>query len=340
MSMVNCVIRNGDNAKLAVIYVGRGTDSISYDDCLRYLSILTSVSTDDLRIKYRLCKGLKSEETQQAITSGGLQAGHYTIVPLSTDTPELVPSTSTERLFPPSAPSTRASRSSSKIDINQELSQDFPFMKIDAPEEKEVTDDEELSPEEVQQYALFSLSLGLRDRRCVASGVANPNKLVGAYVIPHSWKARRYEGLPLDIRNQLTFEYAEMGVDDVRNGMLLESAIHNDFHHQYWSVVEDEPDRWRIVAITKEAPKNIVGKFLLLPDPGEAEDGELYQNMFVFPEFLRFHLKTAVLRRMRGDGEGDDTYDKPIYDAIKIWADDARFTQYVASGGHISSAVE
>ncbi|KAJ3042559.1 hypothetical protein HDV00_007093 [Rhizophlyctis rosea] len=286
--MTNLTVRSGDNKKLASIYVGRKPNhSILFKDCILYLSHLTNTPIVEIMQNYHFLAGTKIDTGALGITDGTLGAGHYIIHPKSELTPQLttIPITTQPTLSPP--------RST-------------------------CTDNKDLSPEDMKHYAHFRFSLGLRGRRCIASGNADPEVLVGTHIIPHSWKNCSYIGLPTDITDTLTFTYDEMGVDDIRNGALMESSIHTAFNLQYWSVVwEEDVGKWRIVAISKEAPKHIIGKYLIMPDPGDAETPLRYEDMFINPRFLQYHLQTAVLRHMRGGGGPDDEIDKPLADLIK-----------------------
>ncbi|KAI8826587.1 uncharacterized protein EV422DRAFT_510734 [Fimicolochytrium jonesii] len=329
--MSHLTIRNPNNTKLAVVYVGReSTDYVKKGDVLTYLSILTGTPLPVLTEHYILQKGIKPSGTTAA--TGDLRSGHHVIFPKSPSHPQLQPvGGPSPTLFPPKKPS---SKPPSQTDLTTAVG---ALSLEDATRE----DESDPTPEEVQRYAMFTLSLALRDRRCVVTGNAHPNLLVGAHIIPHSWKRRQYIGLPQEITEVLSLGYEEMGVNDFRNGALMDSAVHTAFGLQYWSVVwEDTTKKWRVVAMSKEVPAGLVGKYLLSPDPGVAADGGSYEDSFINPEFLEYHFKTAVLRRMKGGGEIDDLGDKPTQDVIKVWSDDQTFARYVASGGDWSEAVE
>ncbi|KAI9002343.1 hypothetical protein BC832DRAFT_540982 [Gaertneriomyces semiglobifer] len=237
MSMVNAVVRNGANERLAVIYVGRGPQrSVSYEDVVLYLSILTHTSIEDIRTQYCLQPGTKH-------ISG--------------------------RAEPALFPSRKPSRSPSVASITEEME----HLKVT---EQPSTEEDTANPEVVKCYARFTLSLAMRDRRCIVTRNANPDVLEGARIIPHSWKSRQYTGLPDDIRDTLLFEYSTMGVDDIRNGALMERSVHTSF-------------RFAVLA-----PQHIIGTLLATPDVGEGNAGERYEDMFINRRFLEFHLQTGL----------------------------------------------
>jgi hypothetical protein len=140
----------------------------------------------------------------------------------------------------------------------------------------------------------FTFSLALRDRRCVVTGNTDPEQLLGVHVIPLLWKQHKYIGLPIMIKHRINLDYAEMGVNDIRNGLLMTKTLYTSFYNQHWSVIKDYKG-FRIVAITKECPSDIIGTYLLEPD-----DGVGYDDMFVDPLLLEYHLESAVSRRIKG----------------------------------------
>ncbi|KAJ3294587.1 hypothetical protein HK104_003482 [Borealophlyctis nickersoniae] len=313
MSMVNIVVRNGANVKLAAIYVGTGGAHLGISDALVYLGILTDKTPQELGEDYVLQRGQRPSPSPPPVTH--LTAGHYVLYPKDTATPQLQPRPEPQipTLFRRKVKSPKEKKNSTNAD---ELAGALALLSTKEDEiDDEEEDDDQVLPEEVARYSRFTLSLSLRDRRCIVSGVADPDDLEGGHIIPHSWKRAK-------------------GVDDIQNGALMMGPIHRAFDRQYWSVVwDDGVKKWRVVAMDKKCPPEIVGNFLLTPDAGIGEDGVSYEDVFVNPRFLRFHLETAVFRRMRGGAEEEDLADKPMREIVKVWGDEQAFAQYVQTGG-------
>ncbi|KAI8816114.1 uncharacterized protein EV422DRAFT_333959 [Fimicolochytrium jonesii] len=338
--MINAVFSTEGAAEvLAVVFVGANSTR-PFPDVLLFLSILTGVPVQTLQSHYRFFS--KQQTLNAADPNLNIGPGHYVVQPNADEDPALPQLgrwANTVSLFPPrSAASSRAGPRPGSAGTVASASN--PPSGVSTPRD----DDTEASPEAVKRYARFTLSLGLRDRRCVVTGNADPDALEGAHIIPHSWKRQHYWGLPEDIRQTLLLDYQPLCIDDVRNGCLMEASIHAAFNMQYWSVVDEGDGRWRVVAMDKKAPSSIVGQYLRIPDPGSADNHLTYPECFVNPRFLQFHLQSAVFRRMRGAGEDDegdyDDRDKPLGDVMKIWADEENFGRYVRSGGNVALAVE
>ena len=162
----------------------------------------------------------------------------------------------------------------------------------------------------------------------------------GAHIIPHSapiWRASAWD------QTKMQNDFAPLGIDDIRNGLLLKDDIHKAFDKQYWSVVE-VGDQLKIVKLHKLCPHGIADTFLQLPDDNRTDDGNDFSitDFFIWvgvevPPFadktlLRFHLETGVFRWMTGAGAKEEYFgDDDDMGAIKVLSGDFSFDNYITT---------
>ncbi|KAI9094353.1 hypothetical protein DFS34DRAFT_245524 [Phlyctochytrium arcticum] len=291
-SVENANFLNSAGSRIASIYALCG---LRYVDVLLYLSILTRVQPENISANYDLVIG---------------RAGSLPLDPTANITPGVY------RIVP--------TQGQSDIKLTSEPSDSCdlfpPYYNDDAP----------VAREDIHKYTSFDLSVAMRDRRCIVMGISEPNRLVGAPIIPFAWKPQDYMSLPTDIANILIQDCPE-GINDLRNGALIEMWVCGAFKYQDWSVVPDGTS-WRVVAMTGGCPKDLVGKFLRLPDPGDGDFEQSYRDQFIHPRFLQFHLESAVWRHIHAYGVADVADDEVIYDykksrvgLVQIWQNDRIF---------------
>ncbi|KAI8823725.1 uncharacterized protein EV422DRAFT_522094 [Fimicolochytrium jonesii] len=318
--MISAIFRNAQDVRIARIPIGPPPATVRLDDVYLVLSTLTNTPVSNFKDQYNI----RVTATGETLPAGcqAITAGKYQVLPKA-DAVDLTEAAPGAGLFPPRSSSKPGSRTPSRSGSSESLTL------------------ETTAAAEVKRYARFTMSLALRDRRCIVTGKMDPYILVGAHIIPHTWKNREYIGLPPHIRDALD----DRGVDHISNGALMEGGIHTSFDFQHWSVVEEGDGKWRIIRITPSAPEEIIGKYLITPDAGGPSDGMSYPDLFIDPIFLRFHFRTAVFRHMQAAGDDDDHpfddgEDKLMKDVIKVWGNDQRFNLFVESGGNIAEATE
>ncbi|RKO91013.1 hypothetical protein BDK51DRAFT_26304 [Blyttiomyces helicus] len=312
-------------SKIAAIYAG--TESILTSDVFLFLAILTRTSPKDFASHMVLRAGKQAGNSAPPIPlSERIPAGFYTLSRNPTKDPLTLDMSGADApsLFAP------RSRPNSQIDLAESLGN----MTLEAHPSSE-----SLTPEELRRYSCFALRVGLRDRRCVVTGDSDEGVLEGSHVVPFSWRARQYDGLPPALLELFRDTFELTGIDDVQNGMLLHHELHHGFNRQFWTVVPDE-GRWRIFIVSPRA-SNLVkakaGQFLQEPDP--TPEG-IEPVLFVHSACFKFHLETAVFRRMRGNGELDDDMKGSRDDAaVQIWSDDVKFDAYVRCAGDVAMAL-
>ncbi|KAK9234711.1 HNH endonuclease-domain-containing protein, partial [Lipomyces kononenkoae] len=136
-----------------------------------------------------------------------------------------------------------------------------------------------------------------RDRKCVITGVANPDRLIAlndwssyhaAHIFPLSgedWFVRN------SFSRWITNRAGERdtGINSCQNGLLMLSHIHEKFDN--FSISINPDDNYRIITFRDDV-FNVGGRLL---DPSDENS--------VRNELLRLHFRQAVLANMRGAGE-------------------------------------
>ncbi|KAH8659263.1 hypothetical protein BGZ60DRAFT_382280 [Tricladium varicosporioides] len=155
----------------------------------------------------------------------------------------------------------------------------------------------------------FTNAVRLRDRRCIITGKeairsyhGNWTGFEATHIFPLAfeglWKDLDYGRWISSPLNGGTIEGGK--INSVQNGLLLDSAIHQDFDMYWFSINPD--DNYKIVCFDLDM-YNIAGKRLdqrLLDDPQRPVD-----------QLLRWHFQQAVLVNMRGAGEPIFEHDFP-----------------------------
>ncbi|KAK9233763.1 HNH endonuclease-domain-containing protein [Lipomyces kononenkoae] len=159
-----------------------------------------------------------------------------------------------------------------------------------------------LSPTVSGRDEAFRQRVRERDRKCVITGVANPDRLIAlndwssyhaAHIFPLS-------GEDWFIRNSfspwITNRAGERdtGINSCQNGLLMLSHIHEKFDN--FSISINPDDNYRIITFRDDV-FNVGGRLLdpVCRDPSDENS--------VRDELLRWHFRQAVLANMRGAGE-------------------------------------
>ncbi|KAG0132646.1 hypothetical protein HOY82DRAFT_643445 [Tuber indicum] len=148
-----------------------------------------------------------------------------------------------------------------------------------------------------------------RDRRCVISGLINPEGHIqanvwgdfqAAHIFPPEheslWTERDYGREITDIDDTL-------GIDSCQNGFLLDTALHTKFDQYLISVNPD--DNYKIVVFDMDI-RGLDGRILdpvcrSLDDPHSVSD-----------QLLRLHFRQSILANVRGAGEPIFEHDFPL----------------------------
>ncbi|KAG0135913.1 hypothetical protein HOY82DRAFT_551108 [Tuber indicum] len=160
-----------------------------------------------------------------------------------------------------------------------------------------------ISPDTSDSNAEFVNQIRNRDRKCVISGIANPE----IHIQAHNWISFDAAHIfPLE-QESLWTQHNDgqfgTGMDDTcgsakisscQNGFLLDAAIHEKFNQYLISVNPD--DNYKIVVFDIDN-RGLDGRILdsACRDPADPRR--------VSDKFLRWHFRQSVLVNMRGAGE-------------------------------------
>ncbi|KAJ3338217.1 hypothetical protein HDU91_001285 [Kappamyces sp. JEL0680] len=97
----------------------------------------------------------------------------------------------------------------------------------------------------------------LKDRDGISCVISKSKKVKGAHIIPFAWAKSNPAMWLRDYQRYC--RVPEHGVDDVRNGIILSSSLHDQFD-DFWFTIEFKDDVYTIKAGSEEEMKPLDGK--------------------------------------------------------------------------------